>query len=322
MCDCTALIKAIDNYIEKADSNLLDALKEAGFIDPKGTVKRITALEDALAEVLEEEIELIISSAQTALNVEAFASRIWEGVKIDDRTAEKLTEIFKEQLQEYMPELIDLYLKKTDKGLSVISVSKRTTAWVESWSEELSSLMKLNTHTEIEKILKKNLDDGKGIQDFISDIQNSGIRNERYRARTTAITESLRAHSVAQEEAIQQSPAIEQKEWVHTGSYRNEPRENHVAINGQVVDKDKPFELYGADGILYYPQYPRDTILPAGESINCHCIHRGIVAESVLGLPLEERQRLQAEAIAEMDDDWEKELNERNKAKAGIEELI
>jgi hypothetical protein len=36
--------------------------------------------------------------------------------------------------------------------------------------------------------------------------------------------------------------------------------------------------------------------------------------------PIEERRRLQQEAIDEMDDEWEKELNERNKAKAGIDE--
>ena len=129
----------------------------------------------------------------------------------------------------------------------------------------------------------------------------------------------MRAHSVAQEEAIQQSPAVEEKEWVHTGAYRNEPRENHVDMDGQVVKKDAPFELTGADGGTYYPMYPRDPILPPGESINCHCIHRGIVSEEILGLPLERRKELQAEAIAEMDDAWEKELNERNKAKAGIE---
>jgi hypothetical protein len=35
---------------------------------------------------------------------------------------------------------------------------------------------------------------------------------------------------------------------------------------------------------------------------------------------LEERQRLQQEAIDAMDDEWEKELDAQNKAKAGIDE--
>lgn len=43
------------------------------------------------------------------------------------------------------------------------------------------------------------------------------------------------------------------------------------------------------------------------------------MSEKILGLSIEERRRLQAEAIAEMDAAWEAELNAKNKAKAGIE---
>ena len=59
---------------------------------------------------------------------------------------------------------------------------------------------------------------------------------------------------------------------------------------------------------------------PPEESINCHCISQPVVSEETLGLPLEERQRLQQEAIDAMDDEWEKELDAQNKAKAGIDE--
>lgn len=319
MCQCERLIKAIDNYIKKADDDLKDALEAEGYVAPKKTVKWASKVEDAITEALEEETTLFIETAERAIDVEEYAKRIWPGVKIDDTLASKIQTIFAENLNDFLPQLIEPYLKRTDSALTLLSMTKKTTAWVESWSEELGGLMKLTSHTAIENILKTDLEAGVGIQQFIIDIQESGIREERYRARTTAITEALRAHSVAQEEAIQQSPAVEEKEWVHTGAYRNEPRENHVDMDGQVVKKDAPFELAGADGETYYPMYPRDPILPPGESINCHCIHRGIVSEEILGLPLERRKELQAEAIAEMDDAWEKELNERNKAKAGIE---
>lgn len=159
---------------------------------------------------------------------------------------------------------------------------------------------------------------GKGIAEFTQALIDGGIRSERYRARATALTETLRAHSVAQQEALIQNPAVESKEWVHTGAYRNTPRENHVAMNGVIVPKDEPFVLEGADGVTYYPMYPRDPSLPPGESVNCHCIHRGVVNDDILGLPLEERKRLQQEAIDAMDDEWEKELDAKNKAKAGI----
>lgn len=319
MHDCKRLLDAIERYIAKADDDLEEILAEEGFAEPGLTVARMSQIEDAVAEALEQETELFITSAETAIDVQEFADRIWPGVQLDDDLAEKLTTIFTEQLNEFLPQLIEPYLKQTDKDLTLTSVSKKTTAWVGEWSEELGSMMKLTSHTEIENILTKNLKDGNGIQDFISDIQNSGIREERYRARRAAVTESLRAHSVAQEESIQQSPAVEDKEWVHTGSFRNDPRPNHQAMSGQIVPKNEPFTLTGADGSTYYPQYPRDPILPASESVNCHCIHRGIASEKILGLSIEERRRLQAEAIAEMDAAWEAELNAKSKAKAGIE---
>lgn len=319
MCNCDRLIKAIDDYIEKADKSLEDILSAEGYAVPKKTVKRASAIEEAIAEALEEETEYFIESANTAIDVEEFASRIWPGVKLDNRTSEKVAEIFTEQLGEFLPELIEPYIKMTDKGLSLISVTKRTTAWVTSWSKELGEIMQLTSHNEIEKILKTNLEAGNGIESFVIDIMESGIRDERYRARTVAITEALRAHSVAQEEAIQQSPVVEEKEWRHTGAHKNEPRQNHIDMDGQVVPKNQPFTLIGADGKTYYPEYPRDTSLPPGESINCHCIHRGIVSEEILGLSLEERKALQEQAIEDLDDEWEKELDAKNKAKAGIE---
>ena len=91
-------------------------------------------------------------------------------------------------------------------------------------------------------------------------------------------------------------------------------------MDGQRVGVKEPFVLTGADGSTYYPQTPRDTGLPASESVNCHCIMQPVVSEEILGLPLEERQRLQAEAIAEDDGAWKAELDAQNKAKAGIEE--
>lgn len=115
-----------------------------------------------------------------------------------------------------------------------------------------------------------------------------------------------------------QSPVVAEKMWKHTGSYRNSPRQNHVDMNGQRVPVSEPFELTGADGRSYSPMFPGDPALPPGERINCHCICQPVVSEDILGLSLEERQRLQQEAIDGMDNEWEKELDAKNRAKAGI----
>ena len=89
MCNCEKLLKAIDNYIAKADDDLKDALKDEGYAEPGKTVKRISDIEDAIAEALEEESDLFITNANTCIDVETFAARVWPGVKLDDRTARK-----------------------------------------------------------------------------------------------------------------------------------------------------------------------------------------------------------------------------------------
>jgi proteasome lid subunit RPN8/RPN11 len=90
-------------------------------------------------------------------------------------------------------------------------------------------------------------------------------------------------------------------------------------MDGQIVPKSEAFELQGRDGATYRPMYPRDPLLPACESVNCHCIHRGIVNKDILGMSYEERKKLQQEIIDNDDGEWEKELDASNRAKAGID---
>lgn len=320
MClECGPLIKAIDAYIARADDGLADALGAEGYLKPKKTVKYVQDVEDGVAEALLDETDYILAEAEKAVDLETFAEDVWPRVKVNDAAKVKLTTVFAESLDKFMPEYVGYYLTQTDRELKLAQVSKRTTAWVQSWSKDLGEIMQLNSHKEIERILEKGLAEGQGMAEFTRTILDSGIRDEYYKARRVAVTEVLRAHSVAQQEAFMQSPAVSEKMWKHTGEYRNEPRQNHVDMDGQRVPVEEPFELTGADGGTYAPMYPRDPILPPEESINCHCISQPVVNEEILGLPLEERQRLQQEAVDAMDDEWEKELDAKNKAKAGID---
>lgn len=317
---CQPLIKAIDAYLAKADGDLADALDAEGYAEPQATIGYMQGIEDDVAEALVEETDYFLAEAEKAADLETFAADIWPRVKLNDRLKAKLATVFTEHLSEFMPEFVAYYIAQTDRSLKLEVVSKRTVAWVESWSEQLGEIMQLNSHKEIETILTKGLKDGTGIASFTREILDSGIRDEYYKARRVALTEVLGAHSVAQQEAFMQSPAVVDKAWKHTGAYRNEPRQNHVDMDGQRVPKDAPFSLTGIKGGTYEPMYPRDVILPPEERINCHCISQPVVSEDILGLPLEERQRLQQEAIDNMDDAWERELDARNKAKAGIDE--
>ena len=317
---CQPLIKAIDAYLAKADGDLADALKAEGYAEPQATIGYMQDIEDDVAEALVEETDYFLAEAEKAADLETFAADIWPRVKLNDRLKAKLATVFTEHLSEFMPEFVAYYIAQTDRSLKLEVVSKRTVAWVESWSEQLGEIMQLNSHKEIETILTKGLKDGTGIASFTREILDSGIRDEYYKARRVALTEVLGAHSVAQQEAFMQSPAVAEKAWKHTGAYRNEPRQNHVDMDGQRVAKDAPFTLTGIKGGIFEPMYPRDVILPPEERINCHCICQPVVSEDILGLSLEERQRLQQEAIDKMDDEWERELDARNKARAGIDE--
>lgn len=321
MCfSCKPLLKAIDAYLAKADDDLEEALEDEGYCEPKKTVKTISELEDEIAEALLEETDYFLSAAEKAVDLDTFAKEIWPGIVLNDELRAKLALIFMERFTEFVPEFAEYYVKATDKGLKVKKVSKRTTAWIKNWSEELADIMQLNSHKEIERILNKGLEDGIGIEEFTRNIMDSGIRDEHYKARRTAVTEVLTAHRAAQQEAFVQSPAVEEKMWRHTGIYIHKPRRNHKDMDGQRVPVSEPYELTGADGGKYYPMFPGDTTLPPGERIECHCISQGIVSETILGLSLEERKRLQQEALDEDDENWEAELEARNKAMVGYTE--
>lgn len=316
---CESLIKAIDAYIAKKDDDLADTLDNEGYAAAKKSLKAARQIEEEVAEALMEETDLFLRKINASLDLETFAKNVWPGVKLTDELAVKLTGIFKERFTEFMPGIIQVYLQKTDRELTLDSISKVTTGWIDSWSKELGDLMQLTSHEELQRILDKGLENGDDIASFTRALMDSGIRDEYYRARRVSLTEVLRAHSVAQQEAFMQSPVVGGKIWRHSGEYKIEPRANHQAMDGARVPKDEPFELEGADGGTYYPMYPRDTTLPPGESINCHCLIEPDVNEEVLGLSLEERKALQQQAIDEMDDEWEKELDAQNRAKAGIE---
>jgi len=317
-CKCGALVKAIDAYLQKADGDLGEALQDAGFISSADTVAAISELEERIAEALKDQTGRVLGAVERAEDLQDFAKGLWPKFKQDDGLGRTLNDIFFEEFSAYVPGLITGYITKIDPELVVAAITKRTTAWIKDWSAELADIMKLNSHTEIESILVAGLEKGQGVAEFARSILDSGIRDEYYKARRVALTEVLTAHSVAQQEALIQSPAVEEKAWAHTGEHKNKPRENHVAMNGKRAPKDKPFTLKGADGGTYFPMFPRDTELPAGERINCHCIHQGIASEEVLGLPLEERKKLQQAAIDADDGEWEKELDAKNRAKAGI----
>lgn len=312
------ILDAIDRYIAKADDGLGKQLKKEGFANPKKTVKAISSLEETIAGILAVQSGIFLAAAQDAAGIEEFRQAI-DAILASDTISESVKAAVLEMYEDQVPKLAAAYMKNYESDLLVDTIRQRTQDHVEEWSEQLGELTRISTHEQLSKLIEDTITSGSSIQDLTRKILEGEWRNEYYQAKRLALTEVLRAHSISREEAIQQSPATDRKEWVHTGGHKIAPRPNHVAMNGQIVAKDQPFELLGADGVTYYPRIPVDPNLPAGEAINCHCTHRGIVNDDILGMTLEERQAMQQEIIENDDQEWLKELKQQSKAKAGID---
>ena len=319
LSNADGIIGAIDQYLAKADEDLADSLADEGYADAEDTVDAINTMQDEVAETLQNQTADFVAALETAAGSEwTDAQQAVSEMMDGDDIAEQVEGAASDMLQTQIPKLANVYMQETDGELVVDVIRKRTQSWIASWSQRLGELMKINTHQQLTDMIQSTIDKGGSIETLIRKIREGDWRNEYYQARRVAVTEVLRAHSVAREEAIQQSPSTDRKEWRHTGARKNRPRPNHVEMNGQIVPKDQPFELKGRDGVIYHPMYPRDPILPASETVNCHCVHRGIAADDALGMSLEERRRLQKKYIEEDDGAWKKELDKQNKAKAGI----
>lgn len=316
--ECNALIKAIDDYIKKVNDKLKKKLKEQGYKNVDETIDLSAAFEDELSQTLKQQATDLADAMVECESIDDFFKNEWPKIKAGDVTGKTISASFVTKLSEFIPKLTKIYYKAVDPDVEIPSLTERTTSWIDSWGSQLGEMMQLDSAEELENIIIDGIDNNKGIAQVIQDIRDSGTREEYYQARRTAVTEVLRAHSVAQQEAYDLNPVIEEKEWKHCSS--NNPRQNHLDIHGQRVQKNKPYTLIGADGKTYHPMYPRDPILPAGESINCGCLSSGVANKDILGFSVEERKKMQAEARAEIDKNWKAELNSQNKAKANINE--
>lgn len=303
---CKALQKAIEAYIAKVDNDLENSMDDAGYVDSEDSVNAASDLEEEVAEILTEQTEELADVIEEAGTIPKAKKAVEEYFE-DDVTEEILSATFRDYFSETILSLSDSYMKEIEGDMAVTQLRARTTAWVNQWSNDLANLMQLTSADKMKSLLQEALDSDKGAVVFARSLIDEGIRQEAYRARTVAVTEMLRAHSVAQQEAIMQSPATDRKKWRHSGAHKNEPRPNHVAMDGQIVPKAEPFVLTGRDGGTYYPMYPRDTELPPFESINCHCIHVPVTNDDVLGMSYEERKKMQEDFIAADDSEWEKE---------------
>ncbi|MEC0714471.1 phage minor head protein, partial [Bacillus haynesii] len=206
---------------------------------------------------------------------------------------QELTEGF---LQQTIEELASVIMDSLDPEVPFKILSSRSTNWIKGWSEELAEIMKLNTHEAVENVLTDAIENGSSIQDIELTLRDLP-QFDRSRARTTAITEVLAASSAAQQEAYSQSPAVIAKKWRHSGGKKNNPRENHIALDGTIIGVNEEFTIPGSGETCIHP---RDSKLSAKERVNCHCVLSPVIDNNILGLSAEEKEEIRRNVLQNM----------------------
>ena len=292
------LIDRIDVLIRKEEDDLEENLQAAGFVEPKKAVEVIGILEDEWTEAFNTDCDALLDALEKALDLDDFVENIWPGINSSEDLRNAIYDTFFSRFKDMLETSVIGFLAGEDPDLlsdELGILSEPAKAFVEQWSGELADLMNLSTRNQIETILINGQEEHKSVAQVAQDIADSGIRDAGYKARRAAITEVLRAESYGQLEAMRQNPGIIEKEWVHTGAHKNKPRENHKAISGQRVPVNEPFSLSG-----YAPMCPRDTNLPASESINCHCMMKQIRDPNWSNYTYEEKQALREARMEEL----------------------
>jgi len=119
---------------------------------------------------------------------------------------------------------------------------------------------------EIEKQLGATFDRFLGEESKLTDEERAWFaeRNVPNRLEVIARTESLRASNSGGHELMKEW-GVPRKEWLATLDPPR-ARENHMAMNGEVVPMDEPFDVGGVKMM-----YPGDPDAPIDETANCRC---------------------------------------------------
>lgn len=304
-----ALISAIDRYIAKVDEDFREQIEEEGFLAADAVVDTAEAIEDGVTDAINEHVDGVLDTLGDSTSLQHYIEHTWPDVQNETQLKDRLHDLFFEQFTSLLHTGVVAYLTDSDPDIGAAAaedgrVTPYAAEFINGWSGQLADLMHLSTDREINKILVDSAEKNLSISDTTLAIGNSGIRTPGAKARRVAQTEVLRVESYSHLEAMRQDPAVYEKEWIHTGAHKNKPRENHVAMSGQTVPVDQPFSLGGKDGGSYSPMVPRDCNLPAGESVNCHCIMRQKKDSAVLSMSADERKALREQYLEQAEADW------------------
>ncbi|MCY8258896.1 hypothetical protein MOB73_12510 [Bacillus spizizenii] len=299
------LLKSLNAFIQKAEENQYKQLGEMvpDFPGKSNIPKYVEEYEKGIARLLRRQRKKFLDglkgfvSKDSKETLEALLVFFNQNLFAEDDFEEEFQELTEGFLLQTIEELTEVIMDSIDPEVPFKVLSNRTINWIKDWSKKLAGIMKLNTHEAVENVLTAAIENGSSIQDIELTLKDMP-QFDRERARTTAITEVLAASSAAQHESYAQSPAVKKKKWRHSGSKKNNPRENHIDLDGTVVGMDEEFQIPGSRETC---MFPRDPKLSAGERINCHCVLSPVVDNEILGLSAEEKEEIRREALANLE---------------------
>ncbi|KIU12913.1 phage head morphogenesis protein [Bacillus subtilis] len=299
------LLDGLNAFIQKAEENQYKQLGEMvpNFPGKSNIPKYVEEYEKGIARLLRRQRKRFLDSLKRFVSkdsketLEALLVFFTQNLFAGDDFEEEFQELTEGFLQQTIKELAEVIMDSIDPEVPFKVLSNRTINWIKDWSEKLAQIMKLNTHEAVENTLTDAIENGSSIEDIELALKEMP-QFDRERARTTAITEVLAASSAAQHESYAQSPAVKKKKWRHSGGKKNNPRENHIDLDGTVIGVDKEFQIPGSSESC---MFPRDPKLSAGERVHCHCVLSPVVDNMILGLSAEEKEEIRREALARME---------------------
>lgn len=160
-------------------------------------------------------------------------------------------------------------------GNSEQSISTEYQAMLEAQIEELAFWINTTTGKDLLAVFIEAIENNwnsKALADSIVDVFDKyGEGIETTRAKTIARTESTKTTSWISNNIYLNDPTVTRKEW--TSARDADTREEHLRADGQIVDKNEPFEVGGE--LLMYPGDPNGS---AWNIINCRCVEAPVVS--------------------------------------------
>lgn len=291
------LLKALDKVIKEDEADLTNELEEFDGVDT--VVDYINKYETKIAKLLRKQKKHFSDGINEFISKDValkdLINYVMQDLTATDTFVSDMEGITSEFLEKSITELCTMLMDSIDKDVQFEVASQKTLDWIASWSQSLGELMNLTTYSSLENLLNNAIDEGEGMSKIIDDLKDLSEFN-RDRAKTTAITEILTAHSRSLWESYMQSPAVVEKTWKHSGSKGNDSRKEHVALDGVSIPVDEKFDVGDDKGL-----YPRDTSLSAKQRIKCHCTLGPKTDENIIKLSKEEKLKLREEALKEME---------------------